>query len=82
MSKKVSDSLDTWDIHLNQVPAGIRFTIIESTKFSPLLPLYNCDPVLLIENILKPRRRYLGEKPDTIALEQQQKSFLIVHQNL
>ena len=35
MSKKVSDSLDTWDIYLNQVLAAIRFKINESTKFSP-----------------------------------------------
>ena len=35
MSKEVSDSLDTWDIYLNQVLAAIRFNINESTKFFP-----------------------------------------------
>ena len=52
MSKKVSESLDTWDIYLNQVVAAIRFNINESTKFSPFYLLYNHDPVLPIDNIL------------------------------
>ena len=45
MSKKVSDSLDTWDIYLNQALATIMLNINESTKFSPFNLLYNCDPV-------------------------------------
>ena len=82
MSKKVSDSLATWDNYLNQVLAAIRFNANESTKFSPFYLLYNCNPVLPIDNILKPRRRYLGEEPHKIGLEQQHKSFVIVHQHL
>ena len=35
MSKKVSDSLDTWDIYLNQVLAAIRFNINESPSSLP-----------------------------------------------
>ena len=42
--KKVSDSLDTWDIYLNKVLAAIRFNVDESTKFSPFYLLYNHDP--------------------------------------
>ena len=52
MSKKVSDSLDTWDICLNQVLPAIRFNINESTKFSAFYLFYNYDPVL-------PRKRLL-----------------------
>ena len=82
MSKKVSDSLDTWDIYLNQVLAAIGFNINESTKFSCFYLLYNHDPVLPIDNILKQRRRSLGEEPHKIGLEQQHKSFVMVHQHL
>ena len=46
MSKKVSDSPDTWDIYLNQVLAPIGFNINKVTKFSPFYLLYNCDSVL------------------------------------
>ena len=75
---KISDSLDTWDIYLNQVLAAIRFKISESTMFSPFYLLYNHDPVLPIDIILKPRRRYSGQEPHKIGLEQQEKSFVMV----
>ena len=38
--------------------------------------------MLPIDNILKPRRKYLGEVSHKIAIEQQHKSFILVHQNL
>ena len=82
MSKKVSDSLDTWDIYLNQVLAAIQFNIKISTKFSHFYLLYNCDPVLSNDIILKPRRMYSVEEPHKIALEQQYKSFGMVCQHL
>ena len=82
VSEKVSDSLDTRDIYLNQVLVAIRFNINKSAKFSPLYLLYNHDPVLPIENILKLWRRYVGEEPHKIGLEQQHSSFVIVHQHL
>ena len=82
MSKKISDRLDACNIYLNQKLAAIRFNINESTKFSSFYLLNNCNPVLPIDNILKPRRRYLGEKPHKIGLEQQQKSFVMLHLHL
>ena len=82
MSKKVNDNLETWDIYLNQVLGAIRFNINDSTKFSPFYLLYNRDPVLPIDNILKPRRKYLGEEPHKIGLEQQHKAFVLVHKHL
>ena len=44
--------------------------------------MYNHDPVLPIGNILKPRRRFLGQEPHKIDLEQQHKLFVMVHQHL
>ena len=82
MSKKVSDILDNWDFYLKQVLAAIRFSINGSTRFSPFYLLYNHDQVLPIDNILKPGRRYLGEEPHRIGLEQLYKSFVMVHQHL
>ena len=80
MSKKVSDSLDTWDIYLNQVIADIRFNINESSKFFQFYLLYNCDTVLPIDNILKSRIWYLSEEPHKRCLEQEHKPFVMVHQ--
>ena len=63
MSKKVGEYLETWDLHLNQILVAIKFSMHESTKFSTFYLLYNYDPVLPINNILKPCRGYLGEEP-------------------
>ena len=72
----------TWDIYLNQVLGAIRFNINEPTKFSPFYLLYNHDPILPIDNILKPRYRYHGEEPHKIGLQEQHKSFVLVHKHL
>ena len=48
--------------------AAIRFNTNDSTKFSPFYLLYNHDPLLHIDNILKPRHRYYGEDPHRIGL--------------
>ena len=55
MSKKVNEHLDTWDLYISQVLAAIRFNTNESNKFSTFYLLYNREPVMPIDNILKPR---------------------------
>ena len=82
LAKKLDDNLTTWDLHLNQTLAAIRFNISESTKCSPFFLLYHRDVVLPIDNLLQPRRKYLGEDEHKIALQQQHKSFLLVHRNM
>ena len=82
MSKRLDENYETWDLHLNQVLAAIRFNVNESTKFSPYYLVYNRDPVLPLDNILKPCRCYLGEEPHKIGLQQQHKSFILVHNHL
>lgn len=79
LSKKIEDNIRTWDLYLNQSLAAIRFNISESSKFSPFYLLYNRDPVLPLDNLLKPHRRYLGEEQHKIALQHQHKSFVNVH---
>jgi hypothetical protein len=67
------------DLFLNQALAAIRFNPSDTTKMSPFFALYNRDPVLPLDNILQPRRKYHGEQYHKIALERQHKSFLLVH---
>ena len=78
LAKKVADDQQTWDLFLNQALAAIRFNISESSKFSPFFLLYNRDVVLPIDNILQPRRKYVGEEYHQIALKEQHKSFVTV----
>jgi transposase InsO family protein len=60
LSKRVNDNPTTWDAYLNQALAAIRFTVSETAKFSPYFLVYNRDVVLPVDNILRPRRKYLG----------------------
>ncbi|VDI78045.1 Hypothetical predicted protein [Mytilus galloprovincialis] len=82
LSKLIEDHSTTWDLYLNQALAAIRFNINESTQLSPFYALYNRDPVLPLDNILQPRRKYNGEEYHKIALQQQHKSFMLVHKTM
>ena len=82
MAKQIKEDISTWDLYFNEMLAAIRFHVNDSTKFSPFHLLYNRDPVLTIDNILKPRRKYADEELYKIALQQQHKSFTLVHKNL
>ena len=44
--------------------------------------MYNRDVVLPLHTLLKPRRRYAGEDQRTIALQEQNKAFMLVHRNM
>ena len=80
-SKKIATEGNSWDRWLGFSLAAMRFGVNESTQQSPFFLLYNGEVVLTIDNILKSRRKYQGEEPHKIALEQQHKNFLLVHQN-
>ena len=59
----------------------VRFGVNESTKKLPFFLLFNREVIVPIDNLLKPRRKYQGEDPHKIALEQEHKVFLLVRQN-
>ena len=82
LSKKLSENQQTWDLFLNQALAAIWFNISVSSKFSPFFLLYNRDVVLPVDNLMKPRRKYQGEKLHQIALQEQHKSFTLVRKRL
>ena len=82
LAKKLDDNLAAWDMYLNQALAAVRFCVSESTGFSPFYLLYSRDPVLPLDNILKPRRKYLGDEAHKIALQQQHMSFAVVQNKL
>ena len=82
LAKKVADNPQTWDLNLNQALAAIRFNVSESLKFSPFYLLYNRDVVLPVDNILKPRRKYLGEDYHQTVLQEQHKAFVSVRNHL
>ena len=79
MSKKMENDLTTWDMHLNQTLSAIRVSMAKTTQRSPFFLMYNCDPVMPVDNILRLRRKYLEEEHHRAALENQRKTFTQVY---
>lgn len=51
----------------------MRFTINETSKFSPYYLLFGLDVALPMDNLLNPRRKYMGEDHYQLIIEQQHK---------
>ena len=60
----------------------MRFSVNQSSKFSPFFLLFNRDVILPLDTILKPRGKYLGDENFQKCLEQQHKSFSLVYKYL
>ena len=82
LSKRLTEGQETWDLHLNQVLAAIRFNVSETTDYTPFYLLYSRDVVLPIDNLLRPRTKYQGEDMHQISLQEQHKAFMLVHGRL
>ena len=79
LAKKIGNNEQSWDIHINQMLAAIRFHVSEITKFSPYYLLYNRDVILPLDNILRPRRIYYGDEYHQIL--EMHRSFTLFSNN-
>ena len=82
LSKLSQDNLDMWDVFLEQTLSAVRVSSSETTGHSPFYLLYNRDPVLPLDNILRPRRRYTGEELHKIIIENQHRMYTQVHNRI
>ena len=82
LAKQIQEDVQLWDLYLNQTLAAIRFHVNESSKFSPFFLLCNRDVVLPLDTILKPHKRYYGDDKFQICLQNQHKSFTLVHRHM
>lgn len=82
LSKRLTEGQETWDLHLNQVLAAIRFNVSETTDYTPFYLLYSRDVVLPIDKLPRPRTKYQGEDMHQISLQEQHKAFMLVHGRL
>ncbi|CAG2188365.1 unnamed protein product [Mytilus edulis] len=85
---QVNNNWDNLKTQLNfrygHIPdASYAFELLNKVnqKIGENVPIFG-EFVLPIDNLLKPRRKYVGEDPHKILLEQQHKSFILVHRNL
>ena len=75
-------NLSTWDTYLPHILGAYRTSINETTTYSPHFLLYKCDPVLPIDTLLKPRRKYMGEAYHELALERQHVAYTLVRRHI
>lgn len=82
LAKKTGTSITHWDDYIPHVLGAYRVGISDTTQHSPFFLLYGRDPVLPLDNLLRPRRKYLGEDYTQVTLERQHETYLRVKRNL
>ena len=68
LSKLTESDRHNWDLYLTQALAAVRF--------SKFYMLFGRDVILPVDNLLKPRRKYMGEDHHRLIIEQQHKTFV------
>lgn len=69
LAKLTGDNQEDCDLFLMQTLAAVRFTINETSQYSPYFLLFGRDIVLPIDNLLKSHRKYLGKDHHKLILE-------------
>ena len=78
IAKLLVDHPDTWDVHLNTAIAAMRFNVSMSTMRSPFHLLYNREPLLPLDNLLRLRNKTYSDDFHEQAWENIHKSFMDV----
>ena len=79
IAKQVSQDNRLWDVFINQTLSAMRCCKNESTGESPYYLLFKREAVMPVDNILRPRRKYVGEDLHRITLEKMHREFRKVH---
>ena len=70
-----------WEEALPNALLAMRTCVNDSSKYTPYFLLYARDPVLPVDTILKPRRRYYGDDYVPTMLQRQHSAFITVKNN-
>ena len=76
LSKLTERDRHNWNLYLTQALAAVRFSMSETTKFSPYYMLFGRDVVLPVDNLLKPCRKYMGEDHHRLIIKKQHNIFI------
>jgi hypothetical protein len=82
LSKMCGKSQTDWDTCLPAFSSAYNTSKSSATGFSAFYLLYGRDPVLPVDTILKPRRKYLGEDYFPQALERMHIAYRVVRKHL
>ena len=70
-----------WEEALPNALLAMRTCVNDSSKYTPYFLLYARDPVLPVDTILEPRRRYYGDDYVPTMLQRQHSAFITVKNN-
>lgn len=65
------DNTENWEMYLTQALAALRFSANETSSISLYHSLFVRDVVLLMDNLLKPRRKYMLADHHQLLIEMQ-----------
>jgi transposase InsO family protein len=82
LSKMCGKSQADWDTCLPAFSSAYNTSKSSATGFSAFYLLYGRDPVLPVDTLLKPRRKYLGEDYFPQALERLHIAYRVVRKHL
>ncbi len=82
ISKQIDRDPESWEDAIPAALTAIRTCPNASNKFSPFFLQNGRDPILPLDTLLKPQRKYLGSEFHHIALQRQLEAFKLVQKNL
>ena len=82
ISKQIDKDASEWELAIPAVLTAIRTSPNATSKFSPFFLQYGRDPILPLDTLLGPQRRYLGSEYHKITLERQHEAFKLVQRQL
>ena len=76
LAKGVQDKLHSeWEDVLPSALLAMRTCVNESSKYTPYMLMYGRDPILPLDTLLEPRRRYYGDEYVPTMLQRLQTAF-------
>ena len=82
LAKGLQDrSHDEWEDLVPGALFAMRTCVNDSTKYTPYMVVYGRDPVMPLDTLLTPRRRYYGEDYVPTALQRLHTAFIHVAEN-
>ena len=81
ITKHIAGTIE-WDEVVDMACAAYNFMPNENSKESPFFLMFGRDPILPLNQLLKPRIRYMGDEKGLLSLESLQRVYQLAVKNL
>jgi hypothetical protein len=82
VAKQLDNDPGNWDTIIPSALMALRTSTSEASKHSPFFLATMREPILPLDTLLRPRRRYMGENYAQVAMERQHVAFRAVNKNM